>query len=309
MKPSSRIRPARPARAHVARGLGAAGVAVAVAWAAAGCVFDPTGAALGGGVGDGGVIGDDQPIPDGAVDPVCGCALGCGDDGVTCLAFDPSNLDDLTALDGVTTDLVLAGGTYLLDTSAQQLADPDGVVVDGLRFVPLDDGGPGLLVLAVARLEIAADATLRAVGDRALLLLSRDQITVAGTIDVAGGCEVDPATPGRDRVWCGGPGAGDGGHRDGGNGRTGATGCAPAAAATLARPRPSTAAAAAASAPPAATAAASTASAATARAAAAAAPTPWSRCRAARAAGSPATAPTAATTTAPPAAAAAAGCS
>ena len=28
MKPSSRIRPARPARAHVARGLGAAGVAV-----------------------------------------------------------------------------------------------------------------------------------------------------------------------------------------------------------------------------------------------------------------------------------------
>lgn len=193
-----------------------AACAVAVL-AAGGCDFAPSGGPRDGG-GDGAAV---------EVDAGCECALGCAGDGVTCLEFDPSNLDDFGLLTGVTAALRLSPGTSRLDTMRMELRDRDGALVPGLRFEPRDGANPGVLVLAVDALDVPADAILRVSGPRALLVLSRQAITIAGVVDGAAGCAVDPATPARDRVWCGGPGGGDGGHRDSGNGRTAATGCAP----------------------------------------------------------------------------------
>ncbi|HVV88365.1 MAG TPA: hypothetical protein VHE35_35225, partial [Kofleriaceae bacterium] len=198
----------------------AARVTAALAAALAGalgaaCGFSPSGAPRD-------AAGDDT-----VVDAGCACALGCAADGTTCLDFDPSNLDDFGFLDGVDVSLVLAAGTSRLDTMRMELHDPTGALVPGLRFEPRDTTNPGVLVLAVDGLVVPADATLRVSGSRALLVLSRGAIAIAGTVDGAGGCDVEANTPARDRLWCGGPGGGDGGHRDNGNGRTAATGCAP----------------------------------------------------------------------------------
>ena len=186
----------------------------------AGCGFSPSGAPRD---GAGGEVDAEPPRPDAG----CACALGCIDDGVTCRDFDPSNLDDFGLLAGVTAPLTLGPGTSRLDTMRMELRDRDGDVIDGLRFEARDGANPGVLVLAVDRLDVPADAILRVSGPRALLVLSRQAITIAGIVDGAAGCDVDPTTPARDRVWCGGPGGGNGGRRDNGNGRTGATGCAP----------------------------------------------------------------------------------
>jgi len=194
------------------------------------CTFDPAGVALD---GDDAPGDDDVPTGDDAPDGSgCPCALGCADDGVSCLAFDPSNLDDLAVLDDATTELALTAGTWILDTTVPELRDPLGAPVAGLTFVTLpsaSDDLPPTLVLALARLDVAPDALLRASGDPALLIAAADTIDVAGTIDVSAGCLVDPATPDRDKLWCGGPGGGDGGHPVGSDSAA-ATGCAPGSA-------------------------------------------------------------------------------
>jgi len=179
------------------------------------CSFDPSGVSG---------RGDDDGRPDPTADGACGCELGCDPEGA-CRAFDPSNLVDLALVDGVTTELTLTAGTWILDTDVLELRGPDGAAVADLSFTTLD-GTPSIAVLAVARLAIEPDALLRGTGHRALLVAAADTITVDGAIDVAAGCPVAPEIPDRDRLWCGGPGGGDGGHPEGG-GQTGATGCAP----------------------------------------------------------------------------------
>jgi hypothetical protein len=165
--------------------------------------------------------GDDAPAPDASTDGTdCPCPLGCTSDG-TCATFDPSNLDDLALLDGVDTELTLTAGTWILDTDLPELRDPLGNPVAGLSFSTIGD----VTVLAVRTLQIDPDALLRGTGDHALLIAG-DTIVVAGTLDVSAGCLVDPDTPDRDRLWCGGPGGGDGGHPVG-DGSAAATGCAP----------------------------------------------------------------------------------
>jgi len=205
------------------------GVRVAALLAAlslGGCAFDPGGAPLrdGGNGGDGGV--EDGPS---TIDAGCECALGCEEDGTTCLMFDPSNLEDFALLDGVTDALTLTPGTWTLDTDAGTLRDPGNATVAGLAWttLPADTGSPDIQVLAVGRLDLSVAATLNVVGDRALLVLSDGPILVDGVIALVVGCETSELED-RDRVWCGGPGGGDGGHPNlASSARIAGTGCAP----------------------------------------------------------------------------------
>ncbi len=198
---------------------------LALAVVAPACSFDPRGTPAG--LADGG--GDDDDLDGGDDDDgsTCSCPIGCEPGTATCLPFAPSNLDDLTALDDVTAGLTLDAGTWVLDTKSPALLDPGGVEIPGLAFSVGEDGREGILVLAVDQLTITAGATLRGVGPRPILILSRGAIVVDGTVDVSAGCTVDVTAAARDRVWCGGPGGGDGGRPEGSNDRTGATGCAP----------------------------------------------------------------------------------
>jgi hypothetical protein len=165
---------------------------------------------------------DDDAPPDAPLG--CPCAIGCESDGTSCLAFDPSNLDDLSLLTTAAAPLEIETGTWVLDTDVAVLRDDAGTTVTNQPFTVIE-GAPGLVVWSIDRLAIAAAGTLRVVGDRALIILSATRITVDGTLDVSAGCNL--LAPDRDRLWCGGPGGGDGGHRDSGNGRTDAGGCAP----------------------------------------------------------------------------------
>lgn len=194
-------------------------VVLLLALAAGGCAFDPGGAPLG---GDG---GDDAPDARRS-DAGCDCALGCGADGTTCLSFDPSNLDDFALLDGDDLEtLALSPGSWTLDTDAGTLRDPGNATVPDLRWTTRD-GDPEIQVLALDRLDVMAAATLRVVGHRALVILADGPIVIDGTIELVVGCATDSPED-RDRVWCGGPGGGDGAHPGDEGTRIVATGCAP----------------------------------------------------------------------------------
>src|SRR5262245_40777214 len=109
--------------------------------------------------------------------------------------FDPSNLDDAGALAGVTGGLDLGVGSYVLDTSQPSLAVSGGAAVDlgGGRFT----SESSMTVLALDHLSVAAGATVRVIGDRALLVLVRGDVTIDGRIDASGGCAAG--------VWCAEP--------------------------------------------------------------------------------------------------------
>src|ERR1051325_4237240 len=88
--------------------------------ALAGCSFDPAG-----------VPGAGDDLADGgAIEGGCACALGCEADGRTCLAFEPSNLDDLSPLDRAGAPPSLGPGTWTLDTTGLVLRDPGNAPVD-----------------------------------------------------------------------------------------------------------------------------------------------------------------------------------
>ena len=154
-----------------------------------------------------------------------GAALGDGGDGG---AFDPSNLDGLTLLDGAGPPIALVPGTWRLDTDLRVLLGPDGIAEVGQALTVLD-GAPEILVWATEALSVDEGAILRVRGRRALVVLAADRISVDGTIDASAGCDLAETAADRERVWCGGPGGGDGGHPDEGDGMIDATGCGPGA--------------------------------------------------------------------------------
>ena len=77
---------------------------------------------------------------------------------------------------------------------------PGGGVVDGIRFAQLTDS---VAVLGVTSVSVGQSAYVRVIGSRALVLLSRGDVTIYGAIDVSGGCIGGGVT-------CGGPGGGSG---------------------------------------------------------------------------------------------------
>jgi hypothetical protein len=140
------------------------------------------------------------------------CPLGCVTAEARCRAPVPSN--DVAAdehLLGATEILTLATGVQaIIDTDIGSLTVGDqslrapgaGVVNSGIGFHYTAEG---LSVFAVQGFVMQPGSSLRARGQRPLLILSAGDVEIAGTIDASGGCDVG-ATP----QVCGGPGGGRG---------------------------------------------------------------------------------------------------
>lgn len=147
------------------------------------------------------------------------CDLGCLELPTPhCGRFAPANLPaGLDPLSGVTAALALNVGPVYIDTTdgAITIAPPVGPatllrdggegVVAGIRFEILDGDAP-TATLGVANLIVAADTTIYVTGPRALILVSADELTMAGTIDVS-----HCAAPSDGDRTCPGPGGGAGG--------------------------------------------------------------------------------------------------
>lgn len=174
------------------------------------------------------------------------CPLGCAiAGGVHCQALVPSNGVTAADLAGADLDLVLEPDRlYLLDgdtgllrsyaangSGAGAVVRAAGVgldVVSHVRFRATAPVGtaPGLAVLGVHGLTVPATTVLRAVGSRAVVIVARGPIAVAGAIDVGAGYGPGPLAP--VSVAAAGPGGGRGAV----DAATPAQGCAPGGAGT-----------------------------------------------------------------------------
>lgn len=144
------------------------------------------------------------------------CDLGCSTTGgVHCRVMVPSNLPDASDLTGVTAGLTFAPAQdyYLLTDTGEIVYDVGGTRmtlraaggdVAGTRFRVVSDT---LAVLAVDTFTLPATARVYGFGNRALIVLARNAITVGGEIDFSAGCFLGQTFT----RACGGPGAGDGG--------------------------------------------------------------------------------------------------
>jgi hypothetical protein len=168
-----------------------------------------------------------------ATEPIL-CPLGCSTDGVDhYLALVPSNGATAADLEGVTDGLdVTAGIDVYIDTTTGLIESDDGIsrtviraagddIVDGMRFRTIGDR---IAVLAVSSLSVDAGVgnlggNLIITGDNALIILSRDAVSIVGFVDLSGGCYI----AGKFSRSCHGPGGGDGSTGAG----VAAGGCAP----------------------------------------------------------------------------------
>lgn len=152
------------------------------------------------------------------------CALGCTPGAAACRDLVPSNGAARAQLADVSAELrIPAGRVAGMDTDTGEIVDlgdsavlrgPGEGVVDGMGFYVLESG---ISVLAVQSLTIERDAFLNAVGDNAIILLSAEEVTIEGAIDLSAFCGQGlPAA-------CAGPGGGDGALP----GTSPARGCAP----------------------------------------------------------------------------------
>jgi hypothetical protein len=146
------------------------------------------------------------------------CDLGCvADDDPHCGVMVPSNGVTVGDLDVVPADkpfVVPAGAIYTIDTDSGRIVDEDsrtirppttgGGVHEGTgTFYSQRGGAVGLF--AVDALTIEAGGVLQGEGDRALIIFSRGDIVLRGTIDFSAGCR-----SGLGDGVCGGPGGGAG---------------------------------------------------------------------------------------------------
>jgi hypothetical protein len=158
------------------------------------------------------------------------CDLGCvADDDPHCAVMVPSNgvaIDDLDVVPANKLFAVPEGQTYIINTDTGRIdtagganirpATAGGGVHDATGTYFARVGGDPVAVFAVDALTVAAGGVLRGEGTRGLIILSRGDILVRGTIDFSAGCIDGGANT------CGGPGGGEGA-----TGAPSAGGCAP----------------------------------------------------------------------------------
>lgn len=216
-----------------------AGAALAVVAVMAACSFDPSG--LGG--DDGGALLPDSGFSiDAAVDAYNGpdaepgcvtqclganqfrdcnaggmvfdCPLGCvSTGGAHCGVMSPSNGVDMSHLGGVTNGITIpAGEDAFIDVDTGEIwigvakiRDVGTGLGSGLGFYEL----PTVNVFAFDFLTLEGDSNLRLQGDKPVAIVTRGAVSIAGLIDIAGGCMS------LSDVWCGGAGGGAGSDENG----------------------------------------------------------------------------------------------
>ncbi len=158
------------------------------------------------------------------------CRLGCMDGAPRCYEIDPLNVHDRAPLDSGADDIeVPAGSTWTADTDTGRIVDdmsreirPALVGMDsrsGISYAQLAPAaimGAPLGVFSVRSLHIGLDATLRATGARALVILAADSVIVEGEISVS--ARGDVAGPGTLARVSGRDGSNGGSARGGGGG-------------------------------------------------------------------------------------------
>jgi hypothetical protein len=217
-----------------------------VLWAVAACSFDASGVGGGSGSIDAPPGAADANV-DAMVDastvgcscagntlkctgqPDQSCSLGCSmASGAHCEALVPSNGVSLTELNAATAALATtpSSGTttshdYVINTDTGEIDDygddgfpnntPTVVRAAGTGAnggIVFDTIGPTISVLAVDNVDFAANSTVYGFGTRALVILSRGDVSIQGDVDFSAGCydaggAYDPT--------CAGPGGGAGG--------------------------------------------------------------------------------------------------
>ena len=190
----------------------------------AACQFDTSAPGTGAtGDGDGGAGGVDasvNPQVDGGITPNADANL--GPDATPAVACDdwlqlPSFFDPCTDIPVVSDDLILNEvGEYSYDTDLGTLTSPNDNPV-AHTSVLLASGAEGARVIVAGAIEVRTLATLRATGSRPLLIVSWEDISIAGVVDVSSGAELgaganpsvcSAATPGGDDTDGGGGGGG-----------------------------------------------------------------------------------------------------
>jgi hypothetical protein len=166
------------------------------------------------------------------VDVVTPCALGCEPGASACREIVPSNGAERSQLENVTAELRVPTGTIMhIDTTDGTITDltndtivrpPGEGVENGIGFYPFENG---ISVFAVESLAIERDSALLAEGNNALLLLSDDDATIEGLLNVSACCEGDDLTDKVTADRLAGPGGGNGAVA----GMVAARGCAPGA--------------------------------------------------------------------------------
>jgi hypothetical protein len=173
--------------------------------------------------------------------PDVSCELGCSEDGgAHCKQLVPSNGVPLSVLSGVTAGLTTVGALtppdkreYTINTDTGEILDygdngfPLGIPTTIRKAANGINAGIGfttvgsVAVLAVDSLHVGAESVVYGFGSHPLVVLSRKDVLIEGTVDFSSGCYDDLGTY---ITTCGGPGGGVGGTVS-----SSAGGCAPGA--------------------------------------------------------------------------------
>lgn len=126
---------------------------------------------------------------------VVDCPLGCTTaGGAHCLALVPSNTVDVGMLANVIDSLIVPSGVVTsMDTDTGAITNDGSPVTADFEFMVIDDDRS---VLAVDSVTVEATGRLRPLGTRALIILSRNDVNVAGLIDISGTCSGSASCPG-----------------------------------------------------------------------------------------------------------------
>jgi hypothetical protein len=131
------------------------------------------------------------------IDPACplGCTATAGT--ARCRRVDVTNvMNDILLVSGTSPIAVATGRIVTVDTDSGAITRDDGVVIraagaagdaSGILFRIEAQGGayPELAIFAASAITIRSGATLRAVGTRALVLLSSGNAAIEGVLDVS----------------------------------------------------------------------------------------------------------------------------
>jgi hypothetical protein len=155
-----------------------------------------------------------------AVPPADVIPIDCS--GWTSLYFDTCALP-------MASDLNFTTGVWTINTSSQTVTDPLGSAFTPASLVISQDGGVEAWLITASDITVDADASVRVIGARPLIMASTDDIDVLGLIDVsAGGAGSEPSicsatAPQPGQAEGSGSGAGGGGafNGDGGDGSGG----------------------------------------------------------------------------------------
>ncbi|MCA9602863.1 MAG: hypothetical protein KC417_12595, partial [Myxococcales bacterium] len=122
------------------------------------------------------------------------CPSGCAEDGsASCKAFVPSHVGSMDEVPMGPAVWNIESGTVTLNAETGEIKDGEDNVLRSVDdpdsdigySLVLQNSGPSLGVFVVRSLHVAAEATLRAEGSAAVVIVATERIEIDGTLDVS----------------------------------------------------------------------------------------------------------------------------